>query len=140
MKVLLLMATVAVCVGWLGVQHRHAKSAEARYAAVAGAIAGRPVRVHCQGRVGEAFDVGSEAGTVDFDAEGRPAGVTKLKRFVCQALARVSQDVTMPAFNCVYGTFPCSQRIADDVQALHTLAHESWHLAGEESESGAECK
>lgn len=134
------MMVVAVCAGWFGVQHRHSKAAEARYAAVASAIAGRPVRVHCQGRIGEALDVRSEAGTVQFDAQGRPADVTKLKRFVCTALARVPRDLPTAAFDCVYGTFTCSKRVADDIQALHTLAHESWHLAGEESEAGAECK
>jgi hypothetical protein len=140
MKTLLLIALVAGGVGWFGMQHERTRRAEARYAAVASELSGRPVHVHCQGDVGAAFDVSSEAGTVEFDAQGRPADVTNLKRFVCDGLARASGDFTKPEFQCVYGSFECSKRLADDVQALHTLAHESQHLAGQESESAAECK
>jgi hypothetical protein len=139
MKLLLLLGAVALGVAWIGTQHKHAKAAEARYAAVAGSIAGRPVRIHCQGTVGAMLDVGSEAGAVTFH-DGQPENVAHLKRFVCNALARVPGDLTKTDFSCVYGTFVCSKRIADDIQALHTLAHESSHLAGEQSEAGAECR
>ena len=43
------------------------------------------------------------------------------------------------AFGCVLAQADCPHAIFEDVLAVHTLAHESWHLRGETSESVAEC-
>src|SRR5688572_28995393 len=80
------LVLVAVGLGLLLVQQRDARAQENRFAAIASAVAGREVSVHCQGRVGAALDVAWEDGSVRFDAAGRPADVTDLKRHVCVAL------------------------------------------------------
>ena len=107
---------------------------------VASSLAGRTVHVHCQSALGAAVDVNAEAGTVQFDGNGVPADHTDLDHFVCVALARFKGDVRSPAYACVLQNLPCGQRIFDDVQAVHVLAHESAHLAGQESEAVAECR
>ena len=134
-----LVAVFLALVGVAAVRHERGRRLEHRLAAVAGTIAGRPVHVHCQGVVGEALDVGSEAGTVDFDARGRPADRTALKRSVCRALARFPHDVRTSAFDCMVHDLPCGRRIDEEAYSVHVLAHESWHLRGFEDEATAEC-
>jgi hypothetical protein len=134
--VLLVAAAAAI---WFVVHRQHAQAAEDRYAAIASTIAKRPVHVACQGAFGAVVDVSGEAGYVQFDAGGRPSDTTHLKRFVCKALARMEGDLKRGEFSCVYGTFTCSRRVQDDIQALHTLTHESWHLSGLINEGETEC-
>jgi hypothetical protein len=42
-------------------------------------------------------------------------------------------------FACVRSGTACPLDTLKTLWALHTLAHEAWHLAGEESEAVAEC-
>jgi hypothetical protein len=138
-KVALLVAVFLALAGVAFARHERGRRLEHRLTAVAGTIAGRPVRVHCQGLVGEALDVGSEAGTVDFDAHGRPADRTVLKRSVCRGLARFRHDVRTSAFDCMVHDLPCPRRIDEEAFSVHVLAHESWHLRGFQDEATAEC-
>ena len=120
---LVLLACVALALGFVLVKQRDARAQADRLAEVASEIALRDVRVRCQGAVGAALDVTWEDGSVWFDASGEPADVTDLKRHVCKRLS----------------AFP---DVADDdiiVRAMNTLAHESWHLAGVRNEATAEC-
>jgi hypothetical protein len=119
--------------------HERRSVLESRLGAVATQLAGRPVHVQCQSVAGDLIDVTPEAGSVHFNADGSPGNVTKLKRDVCDALRRYPHDVRTPAYGCVIAGTTCPARIFDDVQAVSVLAHESWHLRGNTSESLTEC-
>lgn len=134
-----LVAVLLALVGVAAVRHEQGRRLEHRLAEVAGTIAGHRVGVHCQGAFGAALDVTAEAGTVDFDAQGRPAGRTNLKRSVCRALARFPHDVRTDAYDCMVHDVPCARRIDEEAYSVHVLAHESWHLRGFEDEATTEC-
>ena len=112
---------------------------ENRLSVIASEIAGRDVRVECQGRVGAALDATSESGSVWFDPKGRPADVAQLKRGVCAGLVGFARGSSEPRFSCLDGGSPCSFDTLTTLHALQTLAHEAWHLAGEQDEPVAEC-
>jgi hypothetical protein len=137
-KLLLLVPIVAVVV-YVFVDRQEAAAHEARLAAIASEIAGRPVEVRCQGRFSAAFDVTAESGTVQFDAEGRPADWTDLKRGICASLKRFESDHHQEKFGCVHDPLACDRDVLKSIHALDTLAHEAWHLAGHADEATAEC-
>jgi hypothetical protein len=131
----LLLSALAL-VGW---RKYETHELENRLAAIAGEIARRPVHVHCQGAVGAALDVTGEAGTVAFDAAGNPSDTTNLKRDICHRLDRYPHLHRSAKFACVVSGTECPLDTIKTLHALHTLAHESWHLAGVESEAATEC-
>ena len=140
MKVAALLAAVlAVAGAALVVQQRAAAQSEARYGRVASEIAKRDVRVRCQGLLGELLDIGINAGTVQFDANGRPANVTHLTRGVCRGLRQFQRDARSSRLDCVRAAAACPNGTFELVQAVHTLAHEAVHLAGVRDEAEAEC-
>jgi hypothetical protein len=140
MKWLAFVAVVVAAAGAaLTVQHRAAAQSEARYARVASEVARRTVRVRCQSLLGALLDVGANAGTVWFDAAGNPADETNLTRGVCRGLRRFAADPATRDLDCVREDDECPRGAFDLVQALHTLAHESVHLAGVQNEAAAEC-
>jgi hypothetical protein len=136
----LLFVLLAAVGGLLALSYQRGEAAEDKLAAVAGGIAGRVVHVECQGFVGAALDVTSEAGTVQFDAHGKPSDTTELKRGVCTSLRRFRHDVGREEFACIFRGAPCPEDVMRSVWAVHTLAHEAWHLAGETNEAITECK
>jgi hypothetical protein len=136
---ILLVVALAAGGAVFGFGHRNAEAAEARLAAIAGGIARRDVKVHCQGALGSALDVTAEAGTVEFDASGRPSDTTDLKRGVCKALRHFERDLADGRFACVLRNVRCSQDVLRSIWAVHTLTHEAWHLAGEKGEAVTEC-
>jgi hypothetical protein len=130
-----LIATVVVgvvAVGW--VKHENRIHEQNRLAKIASEIAGRPVAVHCPSFLGGLVDVRGEAGTVQFDAAGRPANVTNLSPDTCNQL----RDFSHVDFSClderVCGFAPFAAG-----WAAHTLAHEAFHLRGFEDEGTTEC-
>jgi hypothetical protein len=136
------LALALIVVGILGaafVFHERRSVLEHELGSVATQLAGRPVHVHCQGLSGDLLDATPETGTVRFDANGRPADVTNLKRPICNALRRFPHDVKRRAFACVLAQADCPPAIFEEVMAVHTLAHEAWHLRGNTSESLTEC-
>jgi hypothetical protein len=135
----LIAAVLAVAGAALLVQQRAAAQSEARFARVASEIAQRDVRVRCQGLLGELLDIGVNAGSVQFDANGRPADVTHLTRGVCRGLRRFPRDPRSSGLDCVRAAAPCPRETFEIVQAVHTLAHEAVHLAGVRNEADAEC-
>lgn len=135
----LLAAVLAVAGAALIVQQRAAAQSEARYARVASEIAKRDVRVRCQGVLGALLDIGINAGTVQFDANGQPADVTHLTRDVCRGLRRFQGDPSSTQLECVRAAAECPREAFEMVQAVHTLAHEAVHLAGVRNEAEAEC-
>lgn len=138
MRLKLAIAALLVCGVGFVLHERHA-ALENHLGQIATELGGRHVHVHCQSFTGNLFDVSSEAGSVQFDASGIPSDTTDLKRPICSALARFPHDVTSPAYACVYATADCPQKIWEDVLAVHTLAHEVWHLHGYGDEARVEC-
>jgi hypothetical protein len=140
MKFVFLLAVAAIGITWYHGHHEAAAAEQNLFGTIASELAQRPVSVRCQGFVAATIDVSAEAGTVEFDAQGKPSSHTNLKHDVCSALARYSSDMTSPAFACVMQNVTCSGRVFADVQAVHVLAHESAHLGGVEDEALAECR
>jgi hypothetical protein len=137
-KLILLVPLLAAAV-YVFVDRREAAAREELLGSIASEIAGRPVEVRCQGRFSAALDVTAESGSVRFDANGRPADWTDLKRGICIALARFRSDVAKDEFGCLHDPLACDSSVVRSVHALETLAHESWHLAGHVSEATTEC-
>ena len=94
-----------------------------RLAPVASTIAGRSVGVRCPNLLKKLTHVGGELGSVQFDASGRPADHTDLAPETCKALAGFDGLRWDPAI----------------AEAVHTLAHESFHLRGIRDEATADC-
>lgn len=136
---LILLLGLVLSVSVLALTHRRAEAAERRLAVIASEIANRDVKVHCQGAVAAALDVSSEAGSVMFDADGRPADTAELKRGVCSALRRFERDRQKPEFDCLAGDKRCPDDVIRSAWAVQTLSHEAWHLAGELDEARTQC-
>lgn len=120
---LVLALAVLAALGFGGWRYEQKRGLEHRLGRIASALAGRPVRVHCQSSAGAMLDVGWELGTVQFDAAGRPADATDLKHDVCNWLADLQHR-------------PAPQAAL----AVEILTHESEHLAGYQDESVAQCR
>jgi len=136
---LVLLVLVAALAG-LFLFQQHGKAAEeSRLGAIAGEIARRPVSIHCQGAVGEAIDVTAESGSVEFDSNGRPADVADIKRRACQRLQDFRKVRTSRKFGCLDRPSSCDASVVNDAIALDVLAHESWHLEGNQNEAVTEC-
>jgi hypothetical protein len=138
MRLTLALIALAVLGAGFVVHHRKAEL-ERHLGDVASKLGDRRVHVHCQGFTASLVDVSSEGGTVQFDASGAPADTTDLKRPICQALKRFPHDASGAAYGCVIRNGECLRRIWEDVLAVHTLAHEVWHLHGIVSEAQTEC-
>ena len=117
---LVLATTSAVPV----VRHRRL---ERQLSAVASAVVGVPVTVHCQSVGQQMIDTGSELGWVRFDVAGVPEHSTLVKREPCSALSAY-----------LHGHGRSAPSLAT-VIAVHVLTHEAEHMAGLTGESGAEC-
>jgi hypothetical protein len=136
---LALVATLVALACFLAFKHRRAEAAEHRLAAIASEIAHRPVHVDCQGAFAAALDVTAEAGSVEFDADGRPADTTKLKRSTCRALERFGRERRNPEFACLTRGVACPDDVIRSAWSVQALAHEAWHLGGEINEARTQC-
>jgi hypothetical protein len=120
------LVLTAVGVGLLVPVVRHGRL-ESRLSDVTSDLVGREVRVHCQTAGQEFLDAGSELGYVRYGADGVPEPVTLIKRAQCADLRDyLGSGKEAPS--------------RDQVIAVHVLSHEARHLAGEKSESAAECQ
>jgi hypothetical protein len=129
---LLLIVGALAAVGFA--RHEDRIRQQSRLAVVASELAGRQVGVHCPGFLAGLVDVRSEGGRVQFDGSGHPAGHTDLSPETCKALRHLARiDFTcIHRGDCGYSQFKAAW-------AAHTLAHESFHLRGFESEAITEC-
>jgi hypothetical protein len=131
---------------------KHARDVEQNaLSAVAGRLAGRPVKVHCQSWLGQLVDVGGNSGHVDVDQYGRPAAKTDLIRSVCGLLHRFRTASTHPEIDCLLtvdwrqwsynpdSAGSCAQRAGPMAGAINTLTHESMHMHGWLGEATAQC-
>lgn len=129
--VLLLVAGVAA-LGWT--KHEDRIREQNRIAVVAGSLVGHKVGVHCPNFVKGLVYTSAEAGTVKFDANGQPADHTDLSPDTCAALRSIGKvDLT-----CL-DPGACGDKQWQLGWALHTLAHEAYHLRGIAQENVAEC-
>ncbi len=136
----LALATLVLLVGGVGfAMHQRKAELEGRLGGVATDLGSRHVHVHCQSFGGSLIDVSNEAGYVQFDASGVPKDFMVLKRPICRALQRFPREWRTPAFGCVEAQSDCPQNVFEDVLAVHTLAHETWHLHGYIQEARTEC-
>ena len=136
MRVLLvLVAALAAFSAW---QYRDRSENERRLALVATELAQRPVDVGCPGFWTRLVEITPYAGWVGFDEDGRPADKTHLAAGTCSSLERLWQAETPPAFDCLLDR-ACSAQMLKLVDALVTLAHESWHLRGLTNEAQTQC-
>ena len=134
------LAIVALLVCGVGfVLHERKADLEKHLGAVATELGTRHVHVHCQSFASNLLDMSAETGSVQFDASGIPSDTTILKRPICEALERFPHDVHTTRFDCVLHGTDCSKQISEDVLAVHTLAHEVWHLHGIQDEGRTEC-
>jgi hypothetical protein len=129
--VLLLVAAVAT-VGWT--KHRDRIDEQDRLAVVATGIVGHRVGVRCPNLFKKLVSVSDQAGTVKFDEQGRPANYTDLAPDTCDAL----HGVDTADLSCL-DSATCDREEWKLAWALHTLAHESFHLRGVADENIAEC-
>lgn len=109
-------------------------SEQVRLAAIASDLAGRPVGVRCPGFFKSLVRVRTEAGYVKFDAAGQPANHTDLAPETCSALRHLDRV----DFSCL-ARARCGYKEFKAGWAAKTLAHESFHLRGIQSEATAEC-
>jgi hypothetical protein len=121
---------VAVCVGvpaYLLLAHHERTVNQDRLGRVASEIAGRPVRIHCPGVLGRILSWDFLEGSVEFDAQGKPADVADLRARPCAELDALAEGRRR-------------DRVTYDLaMAVGVLAHESFHLKGIEDEGLAEC-
>ena len=136
-----LLAAVAIGLpGWWALQWQDRVGNERRLAAIASQIAGRPVHVRCPGVIGRIAGWDTVEGTVAFGADGRPADVTKLRKFTCAQLDALAEGRRDAVLSCIATRHWCGQAEDDVALAVDVLTHESVHMAGVRSEAQAECR
>jgi hypothetical protein len=137
------VAAIAIVVGMLGwyvADRLDRRGNEHRLSAIASAIAGREVRVDCPGLLGRAlksYDL--LGGTVQFDAEGRPADETKLRATPCDELDAVAEGRRDGQLACAERSSSCGDDVIAVAIAIDTITHESFHLRGIADEAVTEC-
>lgn len=113
---------------------------EALIGRVATVVASRPVRVGCGlvSRLGGNLTELGEARTVP---GSRTSGVVLLTPSICSNLLSFSHGLDATSWNCVAQNGPavCSGAVDADLLALHTLAHETWHVRGIRDEAATDC-
>jgi hypothetical protein len=133
-----LLAAVLLIVGALAAlgfaRHEDRLHEQNQLGEIATELAGRPVAVRCPGFFSSLVRVRTEAGYVKFDRDGNPANYTSLSPETCKAL----RHLDAVDFSCV-ARGDCSFRQFKSAYAAKTLAHESFHLRGIQSEATAEC-
>jgi hypothetical protein len=113
---------------------------EARLSEVASQIAGREVAVRCPGPLGRLFGWDIVEGSVRFDAAGRPADETKLRKTSCAELDALAEGRRAKELACTErARILCGRRGAELAMAVDVLAHESFHLRGIRDEAQTEC-
>jgi hypothetical protein len=130
--IVLLLVTGVAALGWT--KHEDRIREQKQLSVVASTLVGHKVGVHCPNFLKGLVYTSAEAGTVKFDENGQPADYTDLAPDTCRALRRIGKvDLT-----CL-DSATCGDKQWQLGWALHTLAHESYHLRGIGQESVAEC-
>jgi hypothetical protein len=129
---LLVIAAALTAAGFA--RHEDRLRQQDRLAEIASDLAGHRVDVRCPSFLSSLVDTGGEAGRVQFDESGRPAGHTDLAPQTCKSLRHLEHvDFTcISRGDCGYDEFKAGW-------AAHTLAHEAFHLRGFQDEGVTEC-
>jgi hypothetical protein len=130
--ILVLLVGALVAVGWT--KHQDRIREQDRLAVVASKIAGREVGVRCPNIIKKLVYTSAEGGKVDFDEKGRPVNHADLAPWTCDAL----RNVAGVDLSCLE-TSSCGDKEFRIGWAIHTLAHEAFHLRGISQENVAEC-
>ena len=93
--------------------------------------------VGCPGFFARLVEITPYGGWVQFDEHGRPASETFLSAGTCRRLERLWR-AEAPSFTCL-SSHTCSKEQLARIEAVLTLAHESWHLRGVMTESQTQC-
>jgi hypothetical protein len=129
---LLLIVGALAAVGFA--RHEGRIREQDRLAVIASDLAGRRVDVHCPSFLSSLVRVRTEGGYVKFDGDGRPGDHTDLSPETCAALRHLGRV----DFGCIERG-DCTYKQFKAAWAVHTLAHESFHLRGFASEAVTEC-
>lgn len=126
---------IAGALAAVGFAHRESRVREQdRLAAIASELAGRPVGVRCPGFFSSLVNIRTEGGYVKFHEDGRPFDHTDLSPETCAALRQLDRV----DFACI-ARGDCTFKQFKAAWAIHTVAHESFHLRGFAAEAMAEC-
>jgi hypothetical protein len=119
----LALVVPALTLGWAEVGDRRM---QAQLASVITELADAPAAVHCQRWTQTWFDASGHVGFVPWDADGNPTGVVQISYDGCRSLrAWLNSDRNAPT--------------PDQIDAVHVVAHEAFHIAGVHSEADTEC-
>ncbi|MFL5944560.1 MAG: hypothetical protein ACJ74D_06885 [Gaiellaceae bacterium] len=135
MRVLAALLLIVGALSALGfARHEQRVREQDHLAAIASDLAGRTVAVRCPGFLSSLVRVRTEGGYVKFDANGNPEDNTVLSPETCKALRHPERAdfACIDRGDCTFKEFKVGW-------ALHTLAHESFHLRGVAEEAVAEC-
>jgi hypothetical protein len=139
-KLAVALVIVAPPVWWLIDRHDRLGN-EGRLSDIASAIAGREVHVRCPGVIGKVLSWDIVEGSVRFDAQGRPADETRLRKFTCAELDALAEGRRTELLACAEQQGrACGNGVEDLALAVDVLAHEAWHLAGIIDEAVTECR
>jgi hypothetical protein len=144
-------AIVVVVIGALWFwRHQVGAANERALGKIASELAGREVRVECQGFFDELLDVNARTGDVEFP-DGRPPDHTFLTRKICTKLTSFRTSSSHRQLDCLAsvdwsrwapardGDSLCTRKARSTAVAINTLAHEAMHLRGFVNEAEAQC-
>jgi hypothetical protein len=133
-------AVLLVGTAWWALDRADRIGNERRLSAVASQIAGREVSVRCPGPIGRLFGWDTVEGSVNFDAAGRPASETKLRRTSCAELDALAEGRRAKELACTERAgILCGRRGKELAMAVDVVTHESFHLSGIRDEAQTEC-
>ena len=135
-----LLLIVAGVAGFAFVNYERGSDAVKDFSTIASEIARRPVEVRCPSVVKRLVDINGESGRVEFDENGRPGDHADLSGDACGGLEQFKSFVANEGLACLTEGQTCEdEKLEQMALAVHTLSHESYHLAGFKDEAIAEC-
>ncbi len=138
-KAIVAVVLIGVPLWWLADRHDRRVN-EQRLGVIASEIAGRTVTVECPGPVARALmSYDTVEGSVRFDASGRPADRTDLRRGPCAELDALAEGRRGPQQACAERTPDCGEDVLMLARAVGVVTHEAFHLQGIVDEAVTEC-
>jgi len=138
---LTIAALLTIALAWWIADRLDRRGNERRLGAIASEIAGRDVRVSCPGPVGRLIGWDIVEGSVRFDADGKPADETKIRKQSCAELDALAEGRRGQELECIGRTaIACGRNGRETVMAVDVIAHEAWHLHGVIDEAETECR
>ena len=126
--------------GWWALDRADRVGNQNRLSDIASTIAGRDVKVRCPGPLGRALGEDQLEGSVRFDADGRPADDTRLRKTSCAELDALAEGRRGKELACTERAgILCGRHARELAMAVDVITHEAWHLRGVQDEARAEC-